>query len=177
MQQIYIPVERLKTLRGDKKLIGSFEKATRCRISLTAGDCIEATSRNDDAYDEFLAKNVISAYGRGFEPHVAELLLRDDYYFSSIDLGREFGNSKRLQHVKARIIGKEGKAKTYIEGVSGVKISVYGDTVSFIGSAEQIEEAEAAVNTLIDGSTHKLAYARMEAAHRKHKEKAHDIAF
>jgi len=177
MQQIYIPAERARALRRDRKLVESLEHATKCRIELSASESIAVTSATDNAYDEFVAKNVISAYGRGFEPRTAELLISDDYYFSSIDLGRAFGDSKRLQQVKARIIGKEGKAKTYIEGVSGVKISVYGDTVSFIGSAEQIEEAEAAVNTLIDGSTHKLAYARMEAAHRKHKAKAHDAAF
>ncbi len=56
-------------------------------------------------------------------------------------------------------------------------MSVYGDTVSFIGTIDEINEAETAVNTLIDGGTHRLAYTRMEAAHRKNKEEPKKARF
>jgi ribosomal RNA assembly protein len=108
---------------------------------------------------------------------IACKLADDNYYFSSVDLGQIISSDKRVKQVKARIIGEEGRTKRYIEEVSSAKISVYGDTVSFIGSIEEINEAETAVNTLIEGGTHRLAYTRMEAAHRKNKAEAKKAGF
>ena len=56
-------------------------------------------------------------------------------------------------------------------------ISVYGDTISIIGDITQIAEAETAINTIIDGGTHRLAYIKMEAMHRKNKEAAVSARF
>ncbi len=108
---------------------------------------------------------------------IACRLNENDYYFSSVDLGQFVSSDKRMKQVKARIIGEEGRTKRYIEDVSGAKMSVYGDTVSFIGTIEEINEAETAVNTLIEGGTHRLAYKRMEAAHRKNKIEAKKAKF
>jgi ribosomal RNA assembly protein len=79
------------------------------------------------------------------------------------------GNKNRIRNMKSRLIGSKGKAKRYMESVSGAVIAVYGDTVSFIGSSEAIEEAEAAALTIMKGSSHRLAYTKMEASHRKHR--------
>ena len=49
--------------------------------------------------------------------------------------------------------------------------------MSFIGTASAINEAQVAVNTLIEGGTHRLAYLRMETAHRRYKEEARAAAF
>ena len=56
-------------------------------------------------------------------------------------------------------------------------ISIYGDTVSMIGDITQISEAETAINTIIDGGTHRTAYLRMEAMHRKNKQDAVSARF
>lgn len=174
MQQLFITQERLKALKKDKGIIGSVEKACNCKIKLV-DDSLEIHCEN--GYDEFVAKNIMFAFGRGFDIHTAMMLTNDEYYFASIDLGQIFGNSNRLQQVRSRIIGEEGKSKKYIESVSGAKLSVYGETVSFIGSSTQINEAETAVNALIEGGTHKMAYARMEAAHRKNKAQRTNATF
>ncbi len=175
MQQVQITAERLKTLRKERGQLEQVERMCRCKIEMDPDGLIDI--HGEDGYSEFVARNVLFAYGRGFEMRVAELLGKDDYYFATIDLGDLFGNQKRIRQMKARVIGEDGKTKTYIEGVSGVKISVYGDTVSFIGSQLQIEEAKTAVSTLLHGGTHKAAYAKMEAAHRKNKIKTHDATF
>ncbi len=166
METVYIPAERLAALKGDKNGFKTLERACGCKVVIDS----ECVSLSGDPYRVFVAKGVVFAFGRGFEINVALHLLNDDCYFTSIDLKQELGGEKHVARVKARIIGENGRAKRYIESVSAVKMSVYGDTVSFIGNMYEIREAETAVNTLIDGGTHKLAYLRMEAAHRKNKE-------
>ncbi len=174
MEEVFIPSDRLDRLKKDGKARRLIEGICSCEVSVNSDDVVMIKG---NPYNEFLAKNVIYAFGRGFDMETARSLLDDDCYFSSIDLKDELGSEKRVKHIKARIIGEDGRTKKYIESVSSAKISVYGDTVSFIGSIEEIKEAETAVNTLIEGGTHRLAYLRMEAAHRKNKEAVHSPGF
>ena len=173
MQQVYIPSERIRALKKDRQMLKDLENASGCSITIE-DETITISSEN--GYNEFNAKNIVHAYGRGFNLRTAELLLNEDYYFASIDIGI-LGSEKRVHRVKSRIIGENGRTKTYIENVSGAKLSVYGDTVSFIGSHSQISEAQTAVEALLHGATHKLAYSKMEAAHRKNKEDRRNAAF
>ncbi len=175
MQQVQITAERLKALKRESGQITLVERICRCKVSIDPDGLI--TISGEDGFGEFVAKNILFAYGRGFEMKHAELLEKDDYYFLSVDIGQLFGSEKRIKQMKARIIGESGKTKTYIESVSGAKLSVYGDTVSFIGSQMQIEEAKTAVDTLLGGGAHKTAYLKMEAAHRKNKAQIHNAAF
>ena len=174
MQHVYIPNERIKKLKIHKELVEGVEKLSACKITLDVND--DVVEIKGEAYGEYIARNVIYAFGRGFEMDVASKLSEDDYYFNSIDLGQVLSD-KRLKQVKARIIGEEGRTKRYIEEVSGSKLSVYGDTVSLIGTIDEINEAETALNTLIEGGTHRLAYKKMEAAHRKNKMDAKKAKF
>ncbi len=174
MEEVYIPHDRLDLLKREARSKRLIERACNCRISIDTDDMVLISG---SPYDEFVAKNVIYAFGRGFDMEVAGRLLDENCYFSSIDLKDELGSEKRVRRIKARIIGENGRTKRYIESVSSAKISVYGDTVSFIGGIEEIKEAETAVNTLIEGGAHRLAYLRMEAAHRKNKESAHAVKF
>lgn len=171
MQEIYINEARLKKIRLDKEIISKIEHRTGSHINIDGGEGI--IIENNDAYKEFLTSNIINAFGRGFEIDDALLLLNEDYYFSYIDLRQMFSSDGRISQIKSRIIGTAGKSKRYIQSVSGVKMSVYGHTIGFIGMTDQIEEAQAAVHTIIEGGTHKLAYQRMEASHRKHKDYMH----
>ncbi len=173
MQQVYITKERTKSLNEDAKAIKRVEELCKCSISIDE----DVVVIEGDAYGEFMAKNVIYAYGRGFDMIDAEKLLGEGTYFASIDLRQSFGNSKRIKQIKARVIGEKGRTKKYMEQVTGSKVSVYGDTVSFIGSNEAVAEAEAAVDALIEGRTHKTAYNKMEFMHRKNKEELHNPGF
>ena len=173
MQSIYIPKERVDRIRKDKAIAERVEKQCKCKMRIV-DDTIEISG---DAFNEFSAKNVITAFGRGFDIDAACSLMSDDYYFATIDLGQAFGSDKRIQKIKARIIGIGGKTKKYIEGVSQAKLSIYGESISFIGTTSAINEAQTAVDTLIEGGTHRLAYLRMETAHRKNREDARAAAF
>lgn len=174
VQQVYIPKERARKLKSERDLVEHAERRTHCKIKIDDDDTIEITG---DAYGEFNARSVLQAFGRGFEMETACKLCDDSYYFSSTDLEQIFGSEKRIQQVKARVIGENGKTKRYIENVSMAKISVYGNTVSIIGTIDEMTEAKAAIDTLIEGGAHRLAYTRMEAAHRKNKEAMHKAGF
>ncbi|MEM3841298.1 MAG: hypothetical protein QXN59_01215 [Candidatus Micrarchaeaceae archaeon] len=165
MQHVYIEENRRKKLMSDSRVKKRIERLCRCTISLSQDGSIEI---DGDAYGEFNAVNIIRAFGCGFTERQAELLAKDDYYSEYIDM-RDLGSSKRIRDVKARVIGEDGKSKRYIEGVSGALVSISKEEIGIIGSIESIGEAKAAITTLLDGGTHKTAYRRMEAAHRKHK--------
>ncbi len=162
MQEINISYKKLYEFK--KKDISSIlEKDYSCKIDINE-NLIYISA---DPYNEFLVKNIILAFSRGFDLNTAKLLENENFYFSQINIKQAFGSKKRLMQVKARIIGKDGKAKKYIERITGVKMCVYGNTVSFIGNTDQIEEAEIAVNNIMNGFNHGSAYAKMQTQHRK----------
>lgn len=174
MQQVYIPHRRIKLIRDNKSILSTVERQCGCKVTVGQDDTLEV---NGDAFAEFNAKNILYAFGRGFDMEIACKLNDADYYFTSIDLEQIASSEKRKKQITSRVIGKGGKTKKYIEEVSGARISIYGNTASFIGTIDSINEAETAVNTLIDGGTHRLAYMRMEAAHRKNKNAARTAKF
>ncbi len=153
-------------MKNDREMRLRIGSICKCTLEFRDDNCVVVDS-GGNAYGEFVAKNIVTAFGRGFGADAALMLVNNDYYFSYIDLRQALGEAKRIQRIKSRIIGEDGRTKRYIEGVSGAKMSVYGHTVGFIGTIEGIQEAETAVGALIDGSTHKVAYSRMEARHRR----------
>ncbi|MGC8651635.1 MAG: KH domain-containing protein [Candidatus Micrarchaeia archaeon] len=166
MQRVLIPMERLKLMKRDGSIAEQIEKCCRCNVSV-GDDGVEVSG---DPLGEFSASNIAFAFGRGFDIGTACMLAHEDFYFSLIDLEQYFGSENRIHQVKARIIGENGKVKMTIERVSNAKMSVYGNTVCFIGTHEGISEAKAAVDALIAGESHRNAYRKMEATHRKNRE-------
>lgn len=174
MEQLYIPKERLKLLKEKPTIIDAVSRRCETQISIIDGEVVEI---HGSAFGEFTSKNILFAYGRGFDIKIALLLDDPDYYFKTIDIGMVERNKERVKQIKARIIGESGRTKKYIEQVSGAHISIYGDTVSIIGRIDSLYEAETAINTIMEGGTHRLAYLRMEAAHRKNRNAATSARF
>lgn len=166
MQQVYIPKERIERLRKERKMIERIEKECSCSVRFGEGNYLDVIG---DAYGEYAARNILFAFGRGFDEKSAMKLLDDRYYLSTIDLMQAFKNKNRMREIKARIIGVHGKTKRYIETVSSAILSIYGGTVCIIGDTKAIREAEIAVKTLINGGSHRKAYEKLEAQHRSDK--------
>jgi ribosomal RNA assembly protein len=164
MEHILIPHKRAAML--DSKTLEKLEDRLGCSINVNDNE----VTINGKPYDEYNAKNVVQAFGRGFALDKAFRLLSEDYFFQQVNLKEMFRNPDQLARVKARLIGTEGRAKEYIESVSGVDMMVYGNTVSTIGRIEEVRIADAGIKILIGGGKHKTAYAVMEKERRKIKE-------
>ncbi|MDE1762293.1 MAG: hypothetical protein KGH59_02525 [Candidatus Micrarchaeota archaeon] len=162
MQHLLIPSKRAKLL-SEKGMLKSIEKRLNCKIEVHDENQLVIEG---DPYDEYNAKNVMSAFGRGFDIDQAYMLLSDEYFFTPINLKELFRSKDQITRVKGRIIGQEGKTKEYIEAVSGAKLCIYEGTVSMIGTIEQIKVANVAIQILLEGGTHKKAYRVMEKARR-----------
>ena len=116
MQQLHITQERLKSLRADPKILKRVEKACSCRVAVADDGLLEISSK--DAFLEFNAKNVLYAFGRGFDIEIALKLVSPEFYFRIIDIGQIESKPERVKQLKARVIGIGGKAKRYIEEVT-----------------------------------------------------------
>ncbi len=160
-EHILIPEKRAQRLAG---ILGEAEKVLKCKIEIAEANEVVISG---DAYEEFNAKNVIQAFGRGFEIGKAYKLLNDDYFFKSANLKDFLKNEEQIRRIKARIIGRKGKTKLYIEEKSGADLSIYGNTVGIIGTVDQLGIASAALQVLLEGGTHKKAYSIMERMRRK----------
>jgi ribosomal RNA assembly protein len=167
MQNLLLPHERAERL--NEHLITMLSKKLKCSIKISNGNNLVI---DGDAYDEYKARNVMAAFGRGFDINIALALLNDEYYLNIINLKEEFKSKSQISRIKARIIGSEGKAKKYIEEASGAKVCIYGNTIGLIGTLSEIKIANTAVESILGGSTHKKAYKRMEGARRAFKEQS-----
>lgn len=163
MQQILIPTKRAELLK-DRKLFDNVCKRLGCKIEIAEENVLLIEG---DALNEYNARAVLQAFARGFDFEVACKLLSDDNFFESVDMKQIFKNEEQIRRIKARVIGTEGKTKNYVQSVSGADLTIYGDTISFIGTVDEIKIARAAVDILLEGGTHSKAYTIMEKTRRR----------
>ena len=169
MESVRIPQERVAVLigfRGEAKR--RIEKKAKVKLKVDEEGLVEISAK--DPYNEFIAKDVVRAVGRGFSPDDALRLAGGDYYLKVIDLKSELGSDKAISRQKARIIGEEGRTKRMIEQCACVKVSVYGSTVSFIGLLDEVELASEAVSRLLEGKPHSFVYRLLEHGRKRMKE-------
>ncbi|MCJ2519433.1 MAG: KH domain-containing protein [Candidatus Thermoplasmatota archaeon] len=108
------------------------------------------------------AKDVVQAIGRGFSDEKAMELLEEDAFLRIFDI-KDFTHSRsRVMELKGRVIGSHGKTRRLIEELTGTSLSIYGHTVSIIGSTVQLNVSCRAVEMLLTGSEHASVYQYME---------------
>jgi len=170
---IRIPVDRIGVLIGKSGQIKSKIEQT-CSVKLvidseTGETMISGIGKIDDI-QPFKAMEIVMAIGRGFSPENAMRLLKGENALHVIDLREFVGKSPaQVERIKGRIIGEGGKARTNMENLSGTNISVYGRTVSIIGSPTQLKLAVNAITSLSGGSMHGSVYSKLESARRRNK--------
>lgn len=178
---VKVPRDRIGALIGpDGRAKTSIEKklSVELRIDSQSGDVeIVLMPKAQDPTLLFRAKEVIMAIGRGFSPENAFRLLEDDEsVLEVIDLRETVGKSQsEMKRLKGRIIGKEGKTRSLIEELTDASVSVYGHTVSIIGSVEQTEAAKEAIQMLIRGSLHQTVYRFLHRKRREFKKKKMEL--
>jgi len=174
---VKIPQERIGVLIGpDGRVKETVEKrlSVSLQVDSEAGDVtITKNAKQQDPTILFRAREVVTAIGRGFSPERAFRLFEDeDVMLEVIDLreivGRSLSDIKRLE---GRVIGKSGKTRKIIEELTETYVSVYGYTISIIGSTDQIETAREAISMLIRGSQHSTVYRFLHKKRRELKKK------
>jgi ribosomal RNA assembly protein len=165
MEIVRIPEARVKNLIGTdgktKKLLEN-----KCKVKIEVDSEGEVQIEGEIA-EEFFAKDVVKAIGRGFDPNDALRILDDNYQFELIDLKEVLKNEKAVKRIKARIIGEKGKMKTEIEEATDSRISVYGFTVGIISQHDTIVYATEAINKLINGSEHARVFGYLAKAKKE----------
>jgi len=167
MRSIRIPQDRVGTLIGTK---GETKKMLQniSGIKIDVDTEGEVTIYDDaETADPLMALkiiDVIKAIGRGFAPDRATRLFDDDEYLEVVDL-KEFvgGRNNQLARVRGRIIGKDGKTRKIIEDLTGVYVTIYGNTVALIGNSVSLPVAKHAVELLLNGSEHATVYHYLES--------------
>ncbi|MDD5317636.1 MAG: KH domain-containing protein [Candidatus ainarchaeum sp.] len=169
MESVRIPQERIAVLIGQKgEAKRRLERKAGVRLSVDEEGLVEISAA--DPYNEFVAKDVVKAIGRGFSPDDSLKLAEGDYYLKVIDLKDVLGSDKAVARQKARVIGEEGKTKRMIESCACVKMSVYGSTVSLIGLLDEVGLAAEAISRLLEGKPHSFVYRLLEHGRKRMKE-------
>lgn len=160
---VRIPEERMKFLKREKKFKEQLEKLTESKIELNEEVSIDC----EDTIKLWKIKQVIQAFGRGFDFDTAMNLLDDEYYLEPIEIKDYTGKSRNRQMVlKGRVIGTEGKTKNLIEKYTETKIAIYEKTICIIGKWNDVMLAKKAVEMLLNGSLHNTVYRFLEEAKR-----------
>ncbi|MBS3052239.1 MAG: RNA-processing protein [Candidatus Aenigmarchaeota archaeon] len=154
---VKIPDKRITILKKKPEIRVMIERSTKTKIKIDEDITIEGES-----VDVYLAKNVLKAFGRGFEIESSLNLLKDEYSLEVVNLTDFTGSENRMKIFKGRLIGTGGKTKKYIENYTNTKISIFGKTVGIIGKWTDILSAKEAVMMVIEGSTHKTLYRWLE---------------
>jgi len=178
---VKIPQERIGALIGpDGRVKARIEKklSVMLQIDSETGDVEIALS--PEAQDpSFLlrAKEVVTAIGRGFSSEKAFVLLEDEEAtLMVIDLRELVGRSQAdMKRLKGRVIGQNGKTRQIIEELTEAKISVYGHTISILGTLDQSEVAKEAIYMLLEGSQHRTVYRFLNRKRREMKKKKMEL--
>lgn len=156
MKYLRIPKERVGVLVGHNGIVkGKLEKKTGAKISIKSdGEVIIDDSSCKDSILAWKLIKVITAIGRGFIPQEAVLLLEENVVLDILDLELAFKSQKSVSRIKARIIGRNGKIKGYLENALNIYISIYGNTVGILGEPETVQIGRESIEMLIKGTMH-----------------------
>jgi ribosomal RNA assembly protein len=166
--ELRIPKERVAVLIGKKgQTKRALERETKTKITVSSEEG-EIKIVGEDALLLYLAREIIRAVGRGFNPDIATQLLKQDYAFELITIQDYARNPNDLERLRGRVIGEGGKSRRTIEELTQTNICVSGKTIGIIGPAEYIADARRAIDSLLTGSPHAHVYHWLE---RRRKER------
>lgn len=169
--RILIPKERIGVVIGKGgEVKHEIERRLGVQIEIDSEEgevIIRAPDENPLA--ALRARDIIQAMGRGFSPERAFRLFNEDQYLDIINI-TDYVSSGALERMRGRIIGEKGKARKALEENLEVYVSVYGKTVSIIGSLPSVKAAREAVEMLLQGAQHSTFYRFIERMRKKLKE-------
>lgn len=120
---------------------------------------LEGTPEN-----EYVARKVIDAVLFGFRIPVALLIKEEDAMFEVLNI-KEFTKRKDMETIRARIIGKGGKVLKTLSSLADCNIALKDNSVGIICSPENLQNAQNAIISIIQGSKHANVYSFLEKHH------------
>ena len=164
---IRIPRDRIGALVGKEgKTKSDIEEISGCTLDIDSidGDILVIAGENTDPLKVNVTAEVVKAIGRGFSPERALFLYNDGFQLIVISL-REFARkgSNRINEIKGRIIGRQGKTRKIVEDITDCFVCVYGDTVSLIGDYISMKYAIQALQMIIEGKKQRTVYTYLES--------------
>lgn len=173
---LIIPKDRIGALIGpDGKVKSQIE--TELNIDLyidsTGGNVKIMDRPESNPVNVLKAKDVVLAIAHGFTPEKSFRLFDEERVIDIIDLREIFGkNESHISRIKGRIIGRAGKSRRLIEETLGVNVSIYGHTVSIIGTFETLNIAREAIQMLIRGQLHSSVFRFLRTKQSEVKKKS-----
>lgn len=164
MTYIKVPTERVGAIIGPKGSVKQIiESKSTAKLDIDSESGTVEIIPGDDPVGTMKATDVVNAIARGFNPDKTFTMFDDDMLMLEIiDISKHANTQKDLLRLKGRIIGKGGKTREITERLIGIKMSVYGKTVSVIGTPEQNQIARTAIEMLIEGANHGSVYSYLE---------------
>ncbi|HLD04742.1 MAG TPA: KH domain-containing protein [Candidatus Nanoarchaeia archaeon] len=161
-----VPKDRIAVMIGVKgKVKKELEELTQATIQIDSSEG-EVLLKGEDSLKLFTLKEVIRSIGRGFNPEIAMLLLKQDYVLEVVSLSEFTPDKNHQQRLKGRVIGTDGKSREIIERLTDTYISIYGKTISIIGSSLAVLQTRKAVEMLLKGSMHSTVFRILEKYRR-----------
>lgn len=161
-EYIKVPLEKIAIIigpNGDIKKNIEEKSTTILSINNQTGD-IEIDIK--DPIKGLRTKDVINAIANGFSPEKAFRLFDDDLLmFETINISNT-KSERTLQRLKGKLFGGTGKTRDVFENLTGVIISVYGNTISLIGHSDQNDIARTGIDMLLKGTFQKNVYNFLE---------------
>lgn len=172
MKYLRIPRERVGVLIGkDGETKKTIERISQVHLEIDSeeGEVVFNEQEAKDPLIPLKVEDVIRAIGRGFSPEHAFRIFGEDTELFIFDIYDYTGKKEdHLLRVKARIIGREGKTKRVIEGLTGGILAIYGHTVAVIADFETMDIAKKAIDMLLSGSEHPTVYRYLEREMKKY---------
>lgn len=173
IQELKVATDRIGVIIGKGgETRRSIEEKAEATISIDSQEGL-VTIEGEDAIGVLRATEVIRALGRGFSPERAfRLFDDDDIILDLLDLSHVADTPQKMNRIRGRIIGRDGKARTQIENMTDTTISIYGKTVGIIGLPEPVLTARKAVEMLVEGAEHGNVFSFLD---RRKKEAKQDL--
>ncbi len=116
------------------------------------------------AENEYIAEKVIEAINMGFPIKEAIKIKTEEKEFDVLKI-KNYTKRKDLRTIRARIIGKRGKALKTFSQLTECCFELKNNEVGIIGDPENIENAIEGIVSIIKGTHHSHVYKGLE----KHK--------
>lgn len=128
------------------------------------GNILKIMASKDQIEDILKGEEILRALKWGFPPQTALKLRKSNFDFQTVDLKRFRGD---LNRIKSRVIGRNGKTKKKIQGVTNTSIIISKRHVVVLGGYEGLKMAIQAIKMIASGRRQQDVYQWLHREKRR----------